>query len=81
MSPLSHLISLKSTKVVSILIDAPLLCILQTSEGSTRETSGTEKLQTFVNYYDCYKLIANVYAFMGNSNMKEYAKIYNISKK
>lgn len=49
MSPLSHLISLKSTKVVSILMDAPLLCILQTSEGSTRETSGTEK--------DIYKLI------------------------
>lgn len=41
-SPLSHLISLKSTNVVSILMEAPDLCILQMSEGSILETRGTK---------------------------------------
>jgi len=41
-SPLSHLISLKSTRVVSNLIEAPLLWILHISDGNTLETNGTE---------------------------------------
>lgn len=42
-SPLSHRMSLKSTRVVSILIEAPLLWILHISDGNTLETNGTER--------------------------------------
>lgn len=43
MSPRSHRISEKSTKVVSNLIELPALCMRHTSEGRIRETSGTKK--------------------------------------
>lgn len=49
MSPLSHLMSLKSTRVVSILIEAPLLWILHISDGNTLETNGTERNLSFAD--------------------------------
>lgn len=46
MSPRSHLISVKSTKVVSNLIHAPFLEILQMSDGRMRDTKGSQDVKS-----------------------------------
>jgi hypothetical protein len=46
MSPRSHLISVKSTRVVSNLIEAPFLEILQMSDGRILDTNGSQLVKS-----------------------------------